>query len=172
MFLQQVYKHSKWLFVLFVAFMVAQLFINYKHGMVATPFLHYGMYSQRMQVQPSYGVFEVRVNGIMLQGKDYSAQEWDKIILPLRYYGNTKASNQLYVSEINRLMNAVHLTPQQERFVQQCNAEEFLNWYSRYLATIIHAPVQQLDVRYRTYIYNEKQLVPTGTVLSLPQLCS
>jgi hypothetical protein len=173
MFLQKVYRHSKWLFCLFVAFIIGQLFINFKHGMVASPFLHYGMYSEPMKVNDSYGVFEVYVDGKMLQGKDFSPQQWDKIIVPLRYFANLKhRSNELYYTDIQRLMKAVKLAPDQQHYLQQCNAEEFRQWYIRYLETVIDKPIHQLDTRYRIYRYNNTSLQPTDAILSLEQLCN
>jgi hypothetical protein len=173
MFLKKVYRHSRWFFILFVAFITGQLFINYKHGMVASPFLHYGMYSEVMKVKHTYGVFEVMVNGKPLQGKDYSAQQWDKIILPLRYYANIKAvSNKLYYTDIKRLMAAVKLSPVEQRYVQQCNAQQFQQWYKRYVQDVINTPVKQLDIRYHIYHSNDHQLQPTDTLLTITDLCS
>ena len=66
MFLQKVYKHSKLLFLAMLGFIAGQLFINYKHGVVCSPFYHYGMYSEVMKVRqiPSMG----------------NRSEWQKII--------------------------------------------------------------------------------------------
>ncbi len=91
-----------------IIFIAGQLFINYKHGLVASPFYHYGMYSEVMKVQAEYNVFEVTVNGRTLKGENFSAVQWDKIILPLVYFKNVSRSNDLYYTTIKRLMNKMN----------------------------------------------------------------
>ncbi len=155
-----------------VLFAAGQLFINYKHGVVFSPFYHYGMYSDVIKVYEHYGVFEVKANGELLAGKDYSPQQWDKIITPLYYYKNIREnSNKMYENDIERLMKALHLSPDEKHYVQTCDEASFISWYKRNLENITGKTIQDVHVKFRTYSYSNAVLQPTDTVYSLNQLC-
>ena len=134
MFLQEVYKHNRWLFLAMALFIVAQLFINLKRGLVVSPFYHYGMYSEVINVETKYNVFEVQVNGKKLQAENFSPQQWDKIIVPLSFYTSIdKRSNTLYNTDVQRVLNKLHITSTASNFVQECNYNDFEKWYRLYL---------------------------------------
>ena len=171
MFLPQVNKHSKRLLFFMVIFMVVQFFINYKRGMVISPFLTYGMFSEVINVKKSYDIFEISQNGKRLRGQDYTPEQWDKIILPLVYFAGINKSNQLYESDIKRLLNKLHLPANQVNFLSTCNYEQFESWYRNYLAGITNQKTESLAVTYRTYMYDGDALEATNNFLPLSQLC-
>ena len=154
-----------------ILFIIGQLFINYKHGMVVSPFLHYGMYSDVIKIEKEYGVFEVVINGKKLQGKDFSPQQWDKILLPLYYFKNINTGNQMYQSDIKRLLLVVHLSASEKHFLQDCNLLQFQKWYKEYLPAVIDVPINSIEINYRKYNYTEGKLVPVNSVATLSQLC-
>lgn len=171
MFLQQLYKHSRWMFTMVIIVITTQLFINFKRGIVITPLYHYGMYSEAITPKPAYQVFEVWVNGKQLQGKDFMPWQWDKIVLPLTYYAGIPKSNQLYEEDIKRLLLRLHLQPDEERFLSTCDYAGFERWYQLYLAKILHKRVPKIDVKYRTYKFNAGILQPTPIVQQLSDIC-
>jgi hypothetical protein len=173
MFLQKLYKHNKLLFALMIAFIIGQLFINYKHGMVFSPFYHYGMYSEVMKEKDNYAVFEIEVNGKKLLAQNFTIQQWDKIILPLNYYSsiNTK-SNALDYSDIKRLMNAIHIDANESKYIQTCNSKKFENWYQLYLGNLLNKKIDNLQIQYHIYQYKSGTLQPTDSILLLSQTCS
>jgi hypothetical protein len=172
MFLQKVYKHNKLLFALMIVFIIGQLFINYKHGMAFSPFYHYGMYSEVMKEKDNYGVFEIEVNGKKLAAQNFTAQQWDKIILPLNYYSSIRTkSNTLYYSDIKRLTNAIHLNTNERNYIQTCDSKNFENWYLLYLANELKEKVNNLHTQYRLYQYKTGSLQRTDSILALSQIC-
>lgn len=172
MFLPKVYKHSKWLCLAIILFFAGQLFINYKHGMVFSPFFHYGMYSHKILIEKNYPIIEVFANGKLLEGHDFSPQQWDKIMLPIQYLKNIKRSNSLYENEVKRLMQKVHLTTTEQNFIQQCDVPSFEKWYRNYLADIIGQSVSQLEIIERIYHYNGFELNKTDSIKNLSLLCN
>ncbi len=172
MFLQKVYKHSKLLFFTLLGFMAGQLFINYKHGVVCSPFYHYGMYSEVIKVKDKYQVWEIMVNGKKLKAKDYSIQEWDMIVLPLQYYESIKKNNSLYQSDIKRLLGKLHISAPENYYLITCNYPQFEKWYADRLSNITQLSVQNLSINFRTYQYKDHRLVATNETISLTQLCS
>lgn len=171
MYLIQLYRYKKWLFTIIAFFIAAQLYINSKHGVVVSPFFHYGMYSMVIKVNRTYNVFEVRQNGIMLKGEDFTPQEWDKILLPLQYFTAIQTSNKLYKNDIARLFKKIGLSTTEQNFVIHCNYQQFISWYSSYLGGITGTTTASIAVGQRLYIYNGKRLEPTNKVIPLSQLC-
>lgn len=152
-------------------FIAGQLFINYKHGLVVSPFYNFGMYSERFSVRKDYNVFEIVQNGKLLQGKDFSAQGWDKILLPLQYYSGINRNNQLYQSEIKRLLPKIKVNPTDHHFLSDCNYKDFEKWYKDYLSDITSTNTTSLIINYRTYQFQDNELTPTDAVIPLQQLC-
>lgn len=171
MFLQLVNKHSKTLLFLMVIFIIGQLFINYKRGMVITPFFHYGMYSGVINIRNSYQIFEVIQNGKRLHGQDFTPEQWDKIMLPLQYYAGTSKSNRLYETDIKRLLTKMNISSNDKNFITACNYQQFENWYKKYLSKITNQTTTSLTASYRTYLYQSNKLEATNTSLPLSQLC-
>ena len=155
-----------------VLFIVGQLFINYKHGMVFSPFYHYGMYSEVMKEKSSYRVFEIQVNGRELQAKGFTPQQWDNIILPLNYYASINKSNALYQTDIKRLMNTIHISVNDINYMQNCDSKGFEKWYKNYLSSVLKEDIATLNILYRSYQYNSGSLQPTDSSSSISQLCS
>ncbi|MCW3112202.1 MAG: hypothetical protein JWR18_598 [Segetibacter sp.] len=129
------------------------------------------MFSEVIAVKDDYQVFEVEVNGKMLRGGDYSPQEWDKIILPLQFYASVNQSNQLYKTEIKRLLHKMHLSANDANFLISCNYAQFEKWYKSYLQHITHQKTESLSVNYRNYKYHLNKLEATPSHIPLSQLC-
>lgn len=160
------------MFLALAFFVTAQLYINYKRGVVATPFYHYGMYSEVMKIENEYPVFEIEVNGQRLQAKDYTAQQWDKIILPLTYYTTINKSNTLYHTDIKRLLDKIHFSSNEHHFLQACDVNGLTTWYRLYLQNILKQKVLGLDIKRRNYKYKQGHLIPDDTIFTLAQACN
>ena len=143
MYLRKIYQQHKGWFIFIMIFISAQLFINYKHGVVFSPFYHYGMYSSVINPQAYYGVTEIIVNGKMLQTKDFSPPEWDKIILPISMNNNQEEWNSsIYNNTIKRLLHI----KDSSAYVNHYNTSQFQKWYKCYLADIIHEKIDSLEI--------------------------
>jgi hypothetical protein len=163
---------------LIIAFIAGQLYFNYRIGVVyspgvfVSPFYLYGMYANVYKIEVDYSITEVEVNSHLLEGKDFTPQQWDKIMLPVKFYAEIKASNSLYKTEIERLMKKISIQTREINFIQSCNDTAFKNWYTSYLQNIISEKINAIEIRQRIYQYKGHHLQPTNTVLSLSQLCN
>ncbi len=108
-----------------VIFFAAQLFINIKRGIVLSPFYHYGMYSAVMDPKMHYDIWEVWVNGRRLEGERFSAWQWDKVLQPVIYYSSLNKSNELFYTDVKRLMNKVHVDVDSRHFTMNCDYVAF-----------------------------------------------
>lgn len=171
MLLKQVYKHSRFLFSAILIFIALQLFVNFKRGVTLSPFYHYGMYSEVMQVETNWTVFEIEQNGKLLRGQDYSPVEWDKIMMPLQYFSGISKSNQLYQTDVKRLLQKLSLNAPEKNFLVNCNYQQFLHWYKGYLQNITGQTTKSLHISNRLYHFHNGSLQALDSAYLLSQIC-
>lgn len=161
MYLQQLYRVNKFWFVVVFFFMGGQLFINYKRGIVITPLYHYGMYSRKATMPNTIELYEIVINGKVLQPFHFSSQKWDKFILPIEEYCKMeKHNNDLFLKEINRVLHKVSFVPNSKNFMIEKTPNQFLAWYKKYTSKIISIPINQIEIHKSIYnIINEKESI-------------
>ena len=102
MFLHRVWKHNRLLFVFMVLFVIGQLFVAYKRGMVFSPFYNYWMYASAYKDSDSLEVVSMYAGGAMLKGSDYSPRQWDRMLLTYDLASSSAGNRHLY-GEIRRI---------------------------------------------------------------------
>lgn len=147
MYLRQLYRNSKFWFIVVLLFIGCQLFINLKRGMVVSPFYHYGMYSGVMKPADQYPAFEIITDGSLLKTADFTPQQWDKIMQPLHYYTRHKQWNGQMFLEVNRITGITDTS----KYVTNLQKKEFFDWYKRYLSHSLDREVRSLVVQQKTY---------------------
>ena len=152
MFLPKLFRHNKLLFLFFICYAFAQLFINVKRGLVATPFLHYGMYSGYMGRANEIDIWEVEVNREKISLIDYNGKIADQVIEPLRLYEQLGNSNLLYHSHISRFLQPFHLAFDSTAFVCHLANKDFIRWYKNHLSKIIGKNIYELRVFKNSYL--------------------
>ena len=135
-------------------FIVVQLFLNFKQGMVATPFMHFGMYSGPFKVQPEISVTEVIVDGEKLSAADFSATQWDKIILPIELYcSQHKRGKTFYQEDIKRLLARFYISSNETFFYSELSNADFLSAYHKVLSSIIGRDINKIEILSSRYRY-------------------
>ena len=166
MYFQQLYRTNKFWFLFVLIFALCQIFINYKQGIVITPLYHYGMYSKKVESIDSIELYAVKINGKVLQPFQFSAQEWDKLMLPVHQYCKIeKHNNDLFSKDIKRILNRLYLTADTSNFIVRKQPETFLNWYKNYASTIISAPITNLEInKITSHLTEENGVIKFTTV--------
>lgn len=137
-------------------FITGQLFINYKRGVVFSPFYHYGMYSSVINPEKQYRVTEVHINGKRLAAKDFSPQQWDNILLPLeKFYAQKEWNNMLWQTDILRLMPFAD----EAKFTNTITEEQFNTWYQLRLESITRKKIDSFHVRFTDYAFDGSSLI-------------
>jgi len=150
MYLKQLYQQHKGWFLFVVLFIAGQLFINFKRGAVFSPFYHYGMYSEKMNLTDSLGVYRITVNNRYLQPFDYSAQTWDKLTLPLDNFGKAQHYNSAYYhGDVQRLLEKLHAHSTEDNF--GIPAFNFSDWYKGYVESVIGEKVGSISYSFVKY---------------------
>ena len=175
MYLQKLYQQHKGWFVIIILFITGQLFINYKRGVVISPFYHYGMYAESLEKIDTLKVFELTANEKTISPFKVSAQQWDKLMLPLWYYPIIEYHNNNYFkNDIERLMNKINIHPDTTNFYTSREPNKFLVWYKQYVASVINTSIDSIQINYITttpiITQNSVQLKRTNAI-SFSKLC-
>ncbi len=160
MFLKEVYRHSKWMFAGMLFFSLGQLLVNYKRGMVFSPFFHYGMYSAKVEPRHSYLVNIVTVDGDTLSGADYTPPQWDKIQYTLQQVVASSCDSLFYQNQILRLYRKAGLpAPNSKYFVNFGNRQKRLETYKIWLAKQLGKKGASIKVSQNRYVYYFEKFV-------------
>lgn len=169
MYLKKLYRHSKIACIILVAGCIVQLVIFYKQGAVATPFLNYGMYSEKISPREDYVVYKIYTDGKLLEGNDFSIQDWDKLYLPLYMYLSKDTVNNEMVLVQNRLLSKLHaplIAADNTLFTNRdFDDAEFLQWYRNYVASVVNENIQQILIVKQQYTWNKKYLHPADSIM-------
>ena len=141
MFIKKLYQHSKLLFIAFMGFVTAFMVINYKWGIVATPFLQYGMYSKPVHIKDTLELYVLKVNNTDINWGGLSFSDKDKLQLFLKRY----AIQQLVNEEVYTTMGR-YLPVTAGNYHNKLSDTIFTSWYKQLVAQIIKAPVVSLAV--------------------------
>jgi hypothetical protein len=152
MYLKRLYQHNKYWFLVIALFITGQVFINYKRGVVFSPFFHYGMYSDLIQPANEYKVIEVLVNEKQLSTSNFSPQEWDRITVPAeRFYSQEKWNGKLFKQDIHRMLPFTDSL----RFTNTITEEQFSNWYQQQLEDITGQKINTYKIIFTDYTFSE-----------------
>lgn len=158
MYLAQLYKQSKFWFVIVLLFVIIQLTLSIRRDASVTPFFHYGMYSEVIKPGKIYIVPVIKVNGNMLRTQDFTPQQWDKIIQPVVLYDKQEEWNQkLYGQHIQ------HIFPfaKRDNYTNGLSKQEFYNWYRNYLQRVLHQSIDSVLINFDITAYSNKTLQPS-----------
>ncbi|MEP6844854.1 MAG: hypothetical protein ABI861_02585 [Panacibacter sp.] len=133
-----------------IVFIAGQLFINYKRGVVCTPFFHYGMYSEVIKPTAQYNIPEVSVNGKRLAAKDFSPQQWDNIMQPgIKFYKQEEWNSKYWQTDIHRLLPFTDSS----KFVNTITEDQFMIWYRQRLENITGNKIGVFNIEFADYTF-------------------
>jgi len=148
MYLKRLWLHNKFLCGLLVLFAAFQVLNNIRQDVAFSPAYTYGMYSQVVHPQKKYIVPEIIVNGRVLQTKNFTPQQWDKIIQPVVLFQKqgewNRAEFNIYIRRLLHIEDSSHYT-------NDLSQEKFNEWYKHYVSAIIHSNISSLSVQFQEY---------------------
>lgn len=157
MYLSQLYKHSKFWFVVVLLFIIIQLTLSIRRDASVTPFYQYGMYSEVIKPQKVYIIPVIKVNGNMLQTKNFTCEQWDKIVQPVVLYDKQEDWNaKLFTQHIQPLFTFTD----ENHYRNNLSKEDFYRWYKNYLAKMLQQPIDSLVINFDITAYTNKTLQP------------
>ncbi len=153
------------MFLLFVAYLLAFLFINYKWGMIATPVLQFGMYSGPHHLTDTISVYRVIVNDRAIDPSQFSAGQNDFIETYLGLYPAYKENNRLVNETFNKYLNFLPGAGMPaEKFVPD---EDFTKWFTQKMQAMVAGPIETLRATRQDFLWAGKRLVPIDSASKL-----
>lgn len=161
-FLYVVFKQHKFIFVLFLSFIIGQSFFSYKQ-VETFPFFNYGMYSSPITAQDTVSIPFILVNQQPLNIYQHYDLGISFVVYNLYYYYTFR--KQQYQDPIlhtieHRFANKVN--PTRLNYFKQLlsndktAANQFIQWLYRYLNQSWRTTIQQLDCYEQSYVYTPK----------------
>jgi hypothetical protein len=147
---------------LFICFICIQIGIDLAHSVSFFPFVHYGMFSQRLARQDSVEVFEVTADGQRLKPADFLIYQWDMVTSPLQAVEQqTQTDDYAFDKEklregLQRVgLGAVYTAVEPNLN----NTGQFPTWYKSYISGLVGHPIQKLEVEKTWYQWAGGRLV-------------
>lgn len=165
MFCKKLYQHSKGLFWIFISFLFAFVFLNYKWGVVATPVYQYGMYSGPMYLSDTLHLMQVNINGKKLNMGEYPFASKDKMLVMPDKYLKSLHQNKAIQQSLQRIFTPVGMASlfNSDKYVQQVPPQLFMQWYRSQLQRFIHEEINAIEILQQDYLRQATHLVPLGT---------
>ncbi len=147
---------------LFIGFICLQIGMDLAHSVSFFPFVHYGMFSQRLARQDSVEVFEVTADGQRLKPADFLTYQWDMVTTPLQAVEQQTQTND-YAFDKEKLregLQRVGLGAVYKAVAPNLNnTGQFPTWYKSYISGLVGHPIQQLEVEKTWYQWAGGRLV-------------
>jgi len=160
MYLKRLWLHNKILCGLLVLFSAFQILNNIRQDVAFSPAYTYGMYSQVFHRQKKYIVPEIIVNGRVLQTKNFTPQQWDKIIQPVAIFQKQSEWNR---AEFNMHIRRLLHLEDSSHYTNGLSEAGFNDWYKQYLAAILHANISSLSLQFQEYDLSSRRPVKLRT---------
>ncbi len=151
MFLKKVYRYNKWICSGMLFFMMMQLLVFYRPGMVFSPWFNYGMYSGVIKPAKEYEAYKVFGDNEVLAGNDFTPQQWDRIHFTLIQSDASTCNGHFYDTQISRLFKKFHLPdPGKSFFINTMLDPDMIKLqYQLHLAKVLGKQhVQTIALRY------------------------
>jgi hypothetical protein len=167
MFLKKVYRYNKWLCGGMLFFIVMQLFVFYRSGMVFSPWFNYGMYSAVIKPEKEDEAYKVYAGNELLAGIDFTPQQWDRIHFTLLQADAASCNENFYDQQISRLFRKFHLVaPGKNKYINTLySAAEIKEQYPARLANALGKQnIQAVALR---YIWDGNSLVEKDSLRAI-----
>jgi hypothetical protein len=155
MYLKKLYQTNRWWFAIIMLFITAQLALNIRRDVSITPVYHYGMYSKVILPETRYSVTEITVNNRLLQAKDFTPWQWDRISQPAVLWSTQKEWNSYeWHTDISRLLHVKDST----KYINSLTQPGFDSWYKNYLQQMLGKKIDSVRIDVVDYSFDGEKL--------------
>ncbi len=169
MFLKQLYRYNKKIFIAALIFLAAFLYINYKWGVVATPVQQYGMYSGPFYLKDTQSIYIIKANGKQINEAALSFTNRDFLQLYPESYLSQKKINADCYATMARYMRLVGLsgfmTP--DKFTNKTDDVIFGKWYCDHVKQVTGNTIDSISIYRQQFVWAAAQLQPADTPVKL-----
>ena len=164
MFLKALYQYHKGIFCLFVGFVCAFLFLNYKWGMVATPIYQYGMFSGQQDLKDSFSLLQVHINGAPVNMSKYHFVEKDyMLVMPKKYLSAAVQNEQVQATMHSFFAKFGWGSSVRTTSDTVADTTIFMKWYQQQLEKFMPTPIRTIQITQQQYLWNGQHAVAQAT---------
>ena len=170
--LNTIFKNHTWIAIILSGYFVLFIFLNVKHGIVATPVMQYGMFSSMQNSTDTQSVYEYYLNKEKILLNNYSFTERDILLTSLHDYLNHRDNNKAVFSSFNNVIQKVkiNVTESEQLFYNHTNDTIFTNWYKDKLAAITNKKIKLLDIYIQKYIWKGDEFLKVDTAQKIKEI--
>lgn len=132
------------------------------------------MYSEKIPYLDNYPIYKIYANGKLLQGNDFSIQDWDRIYVPLLKFEGKDTVNAEMIDIRNRLLYKLRLGSLDRKNAHFENPDfddqDFYSWYWQYLSYVTGVSVNDLLIVKQDYQWNGSRLLPGDSLVIWPTI--
>ena len=145
------------------------IIINFKWGVVATPFLQFGMYSSVFHVSDTQTVYQLEVNGSRIKNSNLSLTSRDLLQIFPEYFERQKMINEAAYTTMKRYINYTGFLHYMdtEKYLNNINDSIFTNLYKIKVEKITGSNVHALKLYKQQFVWNKNKLEPFGTATKI-----
>lgn len=167
MFIKKLYQYNKTACCLFITFIAAFAFINYKWGITAAPILQFGMFSSPMYLKDTQTVYVVVADGKTIDCSRLSLTSRDIVQLYPADFLRSKSVNAAVFNTMQPYIGFTGLM-QLDKYNPKLTDSSFTNWYKQKLQAILKKQVDALQVFKQNFLWQGNMLQPIGSPYKLP----
>lgn len=157
MFLVQLYRRYTFLFILFVCWLGAFVFLNLKWGLVASPVYQYGMFSKPMHIREARPAYRIVVNGVQLNPAHYSFAQRDILYVSLDKFQWQQEQNRKVFHALGKFLP---VSKNNHSFFNHALTDEtFAHWYRQRVSEITGVSIQNLEVYHEYWWWNDGNML-------------
>jgi hypothetical protein len=151
----------------FVAFIMAFIFVNYKWG--GTPLLQYGMYSGEVYLKDIQTIYIIEANHKIIDCARFSLIERDMLQVYLDFYEKQNTVNQAVYTTMKKYMRYLGLSGLMsvDKFTSNITDSVVTNWYKLKVKKIINEAILFLSLFKQHFLWQETRPVPIDNPLKL-----
>ncbi|MFT3981227.1 MAG: hypothetical protein QM687_12200 [Ferruginibacter sp.] len=135
MFIKQLYHYNKYGLAVFLFFLLFFFYINYKWGLVATPVYQYGMFSGSYSVKDTQQVYEIYVDGKLLEPATLHFTRRDMLFTLIEKYERQKKDPLVLYQTMQQIFGRAGAgnMVSSEKYLPAISDEKFAQWLLGYI---------------------------------------
>jgi hypothetical protein len=154
-------SYSKGVFALVITFFAIQVAFDIAHSVTAFPFVHYGMFSERVSAPDSLLRYEVIVDGHRLNPADFRIYKWDMVQQPLAAFDRMTATDDFAFdkSTFRNTFPAFYAHVSDNLDNLSYPEARFPDWYANYLSALLGHSIHSVEVNRTWYRYESNRFI-------------
>jgi methionine-rich copper-binding protein CopC len=169
MFLKDLWLYNKKVTLAFLLFILLWLFFNVKQGAVATPILHYSMFSENYHLRDTQNIVQLFINNRPVDFSTISVSGRDQLQVSLENYSRQQQTNEVFFNTMQGILNRVRIGQwmKKEFYTNSVTDQQFTDWYKHLAERITGGKIFHLSAFQQKFVLQNGRLTPIASPVKL-----